>query len=323
MTIPERIGPTITHNLRASGDDLVAVQREFLKNARSLPPRKNGNILYHEIISFSDLDWDSITPTILESLTRKYLELRAPYALAYAQGHFDTDCPHVHIMISANNCKSTRRLRLSRAKFSQIKRSMEAYQRQHYPFLKHSVVLNSNGKGPNQQARVRQSRKENERDRRLRKEDGKSLSRKQQIRDLVVQQLVAGRSAKGFFLRLKILGLHLYKRGKHFAVHDLAGDPSSPAVGRRYRLSTLGLQEAFEKALSQWKTLPERLQVLDARELAHAQQLWQTESFRKQIQDVLTLHSSELSPQERERLEQLRLLRITRQRDENGPERSR
>ncbi len=115
ITIPEQAGPAVLHNLHSDGNDLAAIHSEFLDNSRYLPPRKNGNVLYHEILSFADFDKPSVTPSILEDLTRQYLELRAPYALAYTKAHFETDCPHMHIIISANALESTRRLRLSRS----------------------------------------------------------------------------------------------------------------------------------------------------------------------------------------------------------------
>ena len=162
MTIPERVGPSISHNLNSDAGDLAAIHREFLENYRYLPRRKNGNVLYHEVLSFSDLDRPNVTPSIAEDLTRKYLDLRAPFALAYAQGHFhesEGECPHIHIMISANNRESTRRVSLSRAEFAKVKQRLEQYQKTHYPTLEHSVVFDKHEKTRT----LRQSRNESER----------------------------------------------------------------------------------------------------------------------------------------------------------------
>ena len=322
MTDLEQAGPAIVHNLRASKDDLRAIHREFLDNYRYLPPRKSGNVLYHEILSFSDRDQASITPSLLEDLTRRYLELRAPCALAYAKAHFETDCPHVHIMISANELVSSKRLRLSRAEFSDVKRSLERYQQEQYPFLEHSVVFERCSSRKNQGSPIRQRRNESERNRRLTSQQLHEPSRKEQIRDLVVQQLAVARSGAAFFLRLKTLGLHLYRKGKTVAVRDLAGRPGSSGPGRRYRLSTLGLEELFQKALRQWEVVPQRLLVLEEQDLKRAQQLWYEHSFRDQIRDVMALHDSELSPQERDRMEQIRSARSAReqQQDRDQPD---
>lgn len=318
MTNPGQAGPAIVHNLRASKDDLKAIHREFLDNYRYLPPRKNGNVLYHEILSFSDRDQASITPSLLEDLTRRYLQLRAPGALAYAKAHFETDCPHVHIMISANELVSSKRLRLSRAAFLKVKRNLEKYQRDSYPFLKHSFVFERTSPRRHSK-RIRESRNESERNRRLADQELHEPSRKEQIRDLVAQQLAVARSGAAFFLRLKTLGLQLYRQGKTFAVKDLAGRPGSSGPGRRYRLSTLGIEEEFQKALSQWKVVSQRLLVLEEQDLERAQELWHEHGFRDQICDVMALHDSELSPQERDRMEQIRSPRSSQQRGRDLP----
>ncbi len=321
MTIPEQPGPSITHNLQSPGNDIAGIHREFLDNTRYLPPRKNGNVLYHEILSFSDQDRTSVTPTILEDLTRKYLELRSPNALAFAQAHFDTECPHMHIMISANNLASSKRLRLSRVEFAGVKRSLEQYQRQRYPFLEHSVVY-ERGKPTSKRQRAphHERRGESERSRRLAKASGlREPSQKEQVRALVAEQLTIANSGKALFLRLKNLGLLLYKRGKHVAVQDLAG--GCGAVGRRYRLKTLGLEHVFQSFLERWRK-PQRLTAIEAQDLEREQQLWLERGYRDEIFDVLALRSVERSPLERERLEQIRVLRTAqkRERDREPPD---
>ncbi len=323
IAMTEQPGTTLGHNLAADTDDFGAVHREFLDNYRYLPVRKNGNVLYHEILSFSDLDQPKVTPEVLEDLTRRYLDLRAPYALAYAKAHLETECPHMHIMISANLRDSHRRLSLSKKEFSKVKRDLEQYQRDRFPFLEHSVVFERVLPGrPEKGTGLRKGRNESERDRRLTNQGLREPSQKEQVRDLVAQQLTVARSGKAFFLRLKTFGLQLYRRGKTVAVQDLVGRQGS-GVGRRYRLKTLGLKDAFQKALQQWRAAPKRLMALQEQELEHAQQLWNEQGYRAQVLDVLALHQSELSPQERDRLEHIRSLRTNRHQDEReSPEQS-
>lgn len=329
MTIPERTGPAVTHNLAADAQDIDAVHREFLDNYRYLPPRKSGNVLYHEILSFADHDRANVTPSILEDMTRKYLDLRAPFALAFAQAHFEeTDCPHVHIMISANKVGSHHRVSLSRAEFAKVKHDLEAYQRQRYPFLEHSVVFErSNPKNKKQRSPIRQRRRESERARRLAKQGCQEPSQKERVRDLIAQQLATARSGKAFFQRLKNLGLLLYKRGRHVAVQDLAGRcGASLGKGRRYRLKTLGLEEAFQNARQQWKQLQRPpQQLLTSEELEREEQLWLEHGYRDEIRDVLALRSAELTALERERLKQIRSVRFARkqERDRDPPDISR
>ena len=126
FSAPEKTGSALLHNLLNRQDDLAAIRREFNSNAQLLPPRKNGNVLYHEILSFGGGDKPALTRTVQEDLTRRYLDLRAPYALAYAKAHYNTDCPHVHLLISANNIGAKQRLRLSKQRFRQIQREPRA-----------------------------------------------------------------------------------------------------------------------------------------------------------------------------------------------------
>jgi hypothetical protein len=316
INTPEKVGPPMMQNFsaRAGAGDLDQVHRELLDNSRYLPPRRRGNVLYHEILAFSDLDAAKLSPAILEDFTRRYLAARAPHALAYARAHLETSCPHVHLVISANNLGSSRRLRMSRNQFQRIKHDLERYQLRQYPFLEHSVAQEVKKKrkvGPNSQAnsltrRARQGRGEAERERRLKGEGRSEPSRKELVRETILQQLTLARSGEAFFVRLKILGLKLYHRGRSVCVQDLG------AGGRRYRLSTLGLDQVFRESVRRWEQLPKRVQVLERVELERAEQLWHDLGFRKDILGVISASASEVTHRERRRLDQLhRVLETT------------
>lgn len=250
---PEKTGPALLHNLQSRQDDPPAIRREFNTNAHLLPPRKNGNVLYHEILSFGEGDEAALTPVILEDLTRRYLDLRAPYALAYAKAHFDTDCPHVHILISANNVGAIERLRLSKQRFGQIKTELEQYQRERYPFLSNSLAQAPRRLGGRR--RIRETRSEQERRRRLQGKSEQAPSRKEALRELMASELAVAESGPDYYQRLMGHGLRLYRRGKTIGVEDLEGC-------RRYRLKTLGMAESFERSLTAWRRLPEQLKTI-------------------------------------------------------------
>ena len=312
-------GKPFGHNLSANVFDTEAVRQEFLENYRYLPPRKNGNVLYHEVLSFSDLDRPKVTQEIIENLTHKYLDLRAPFALSYAQAHFqETGCAHVHVMISANNRGSHRRVSLSRAAFAQVKRQLEKYQKAKYPFLEHSVVFDSSKR---RQTRVRQTRRESERERRLLKVGRREPSRKEQLRDLIGEEISRVNSLEALNLRLKLMGLQMYQHGKLFCVLDHVGNPTSSAAGRRYRLKTLGFDEVLNRAIDQWRVSSKRLKAFEELDLRRAEHLWRAQGYRDQIGDVMALNASELSPLERRRLEQVRTWRkAQKQRKQEPPE---
>lgn len=139
----DKPGETITaflHNFRTSPAEQVNVLGQFRENARYLPPRKGGNILYHEVLSFSKDSAPFLTVPMIEDLAGRYLDMRAPYALAYAKVHAQSACPHVHLVLSANDLESEKRIRVSKADFGRIKKQLERYQRERYPLLVHSLA---------------------------------------------------------------------------------------------------------------------------------------------------------------------------------------
>ena len=87
----------LLHNLRPS-HDLTGIARQFWANDAFRKERVNGVVIYHEILAFET--GHDVPLDVLEDLTREYLELRAPNALAYAEPHFDKDHLHIHVAIS-------------------------------------------------------------------------------------------------------------------------------------------------------------------------------------------------------------------------------
>jgi hypothetical protein len=137
----------ILHNLRAAVDYPQQIEAEFLENYNHIREgRKDGIVLYHEVIAITKEDREHDTEEMLNDLAREYLRWRAPNALAYAKAQFDTDSPHLHLMISGNLIESKRKLHLERAEFERIKRKLERYQVEKYPQLSHSIVYDPTGR---------------------------------------------------------------------------------------------------------------------------------------------------------------------------------
>ena len=134
---PDRESFRLLHNLRPSRN-LTGIVRQLGEQDSFRIPRKNGVVMYHEILSFAE--GQEVPLNIVEDLTRKYLELRAPNALAYAEPHFDKGHLHVHIAISGTEFESAKTLRLDNKRFMQVRRQIEEYQREHYPELDRSLV---------------------------------------------------------------------------------------------------------------------------------------------------------------------------------------
>ena len=86
----------------------------FADNARYLHERKNGNLAYHEIISFPVTQHDrSKVNTALQNIGRTYLAERAPQNIAVGVIHNDKNHVHLHLMLSSNKLYERNRVRLS------------------------------------------------------------------------------------------------------------------------------------------------------------------------------------------------------------------
>lgn len=146
------------HNiLSIDSNEKTAVLESFLNNDSFRKHRTGGNALYHEIISFHPKDNEFILnhPEILEDITRTYLEMRAPNALAYARPHFDRNHLHLHIIISGNELQSEKSIRLSKSEFEAIKEAIQEYQLENYPQLEHSYALSSKEKKAELDAKIK------------------------------------------------------------------------------------------------------------------------------------------------------------------------
>ena len=240
-------GPPVFHNFTADPDDPLRLNRAFIRNARLCPPRKNGVMLYHEILSLSPDDREQATPEILADLAEHYLALRAPEAIAWGRVHFDRN-PHVHLIISGNLKNRTKKLRLSKSDFGRVKRELESYQKEHYPELAKSVVYGKSGPERDRaEARAREVKgkrdpvlssrtpSEQARETRLREQGRGVESKKEVLRGLVLDALTAAVSPGEFGDRLGRQGITVYERN---------GRPAGIVSGnKKYRFTTLNLDD--------------------------------------------------------------------------------
>ncbi len=224
-----------SRNLYYDGGDQKLVSALFYTNYNYLPPRKNGNALYHEVLVLPPQAHLSKArqTQILIDLARKYCELRAPWQLAWGRVHFDTDCPHVHLMISANSVHSPIRERLSKQSFARIQKQMEMYKEAKFPELTDSRVYNQDK--PNQRPQITQA--EGEMVRRTSR-----LSQKQEVAQKLKSIFAVSSGLTALKANLAEHGFTLYQRGKNWGVE-------SGERKKRYRLKTLGLASDFERVL--------------------------------------------------------------------------
>ena len=205
------------------------LESEFLRNVEYMKKRKNGNFMYHEILSITKaqkLD-EKQQKKILRSVAYEYAKRRAENNLIFGTLHDDHDDHlHYHLLISANALNESKKTRLSKTQFDKLKKEMEARVLKHHPELEQKVVIN-------QQAEEKLSRKGAEQKRRT----GKTPQR-DELKAKLQEIFSRCDSKEDFFSALSDAGLEFYVRGKTMGVKDLAND-------RKHRLKTLGLLDEF------------------------------------------------------------------------------
>ncbi len=217
---------SIRHNL--AGRKPQSICAEFERNGALLRKRKNGNYLFHEIISITRAK--GLTPeeqkSRLQEIAQEYINARCPDNLVYGGLHQDKDHSyHMHLMISANRVGQEKRQQLSKHQFRQIQVKLEEHVLQHYPELEQKLAI---GKRSDRG----RSKGEAELERRT-----KSRPKREEILKRVQTAFDASRDRESL---LSILGHHnleIYVRGKTLGVIDLE-------TGKKHRLKTLNLEMA-------------------------------------------------------------------------------
>jgi hypothetical protein len=263
---------------------LNKINNAFMQNARYCPSRKNGVVLYHEILSLSPQDRECATAEILADLAEHYLSLRAPQAMAWGRVHFENN-PHIHLIISANLFGRAKKLRLSHKAFSVVKRELEAYQKQQYPQLSRSIVFDETrekGREVKQKTGsegLARNPTEQEREKRLKRQGRGEPSHKASLRQQLLDALTACASLEAFTASLARQDIALYSRGGR-----LTGIISK---GKKYRFKTLGLETALEAFLNRWTQLPQRRHSLHNLLAEKARHLFREFGFAQRIKTIL------------------------------------
>ncbi len=231
----------IFHNLESPHDDINAIYQEFFKNSTFSKKIINGVQCYHEILSLPQIprSYQEKFPEILDDLAQKYLNLRIPNGLGYAKAHLDTDYPHIHFCLSANNYRKRNKNRLSKGEFNQVKQRIRAYIREKYPELE-----------PQQKEKYQQII----RPKSHRKNHGQTI--KEQLSQKISDIFLSEKSLEPVLEGLKISGIAIYHRGTQKLYGVKYG-------GKKYRLKTLGIRALVDNRVKQWKTTEKRLGELE------------------------------------------------------------
>jgi hypothetical protein len=235
----ERGHRAIIHNLYCSESaEQKEIIKQFEENAQHLPKRKNGNYLYHEVLTLEnkhDLDSKKLS-NLLTELGEMYLKERAKNQLAFAYIHTDTKNHHIHFCISANELQSEKRKRLSKAEFSKIQQKLETHILEKYPELNQSEIYNK--------SLSQEQMKTSTREQAYKKRTGK-LSKKEEMKNKLHGIFEQANSIKELNKLLVKNGFKLYQRGQTVGVVNLA-------TNRKHRLKTLGLLPHYEATKSRF-----------------------------------------------------------------------
>jgi hypothetical protein len=248
MLAPEGAQIGVVHNLPAIARTPADIIAEFTDNHALLPRRANGNALYHEIIALEPNENVPKAQQIatLRKIAARYLDERAPRQLAVGVIHAETAHIHMHLMISANAVLSKKRVWLKKADFAEIQKSLEAYQLKHHPELGTAQHY----------AETREGLKRRTREQAASLRTGKA-SHKEELASTLEALLQKARSREALDTELANLGLSLYQRGRSVGVVTEGG--------RRYRLTTLGLGEAYTDAATRFDLTESRMASLQRR----------------------------------------------------------
>lgn len=209
----------------------------FADNARYLHERKNGNLAYHEIISFPVTQHDrSRVNTALQNIGRTYLAERAPHNIAVGVIHNDKDHAHLHLMLSSNKLYERNRVRLSREDFLAIQERVAAKAQILYPEfgLENLYTPNNIRSNARESVRLTQGQQQQKVHRKT-----APISRKEQLSELVHGLLDKHQDKTTLESALSQHGFTLYQRGQTVGLVD--------QDGKKHRLSTLGIMPRYQE----------------------------------------------------------------------------
>lgn len=230
------------HNYFVRGRENIA--GAFYENSKALKSRRNGNYLYHEILSITLEEGVELrhAKECLREIALKYIADRCPRNMVYACLHEDhRDHLHYHLMISANEKGEAKRHWLTTKQFDTLKRNLETHVLENYSELKQRKIITADPKcSLAGEKEKRFSRKAAAQKRRTGK-----LERQEAVRETIFRAMTHTPSLAAFKEKLKTQGFEYYQRGKHHGVTVTHDDGKV----QKYRFATIGAAEAFEEYL--------------------------------------------------------------------------
>ncbi len=219
-----------SQNLYSNNDK--EIKSAFLENARELKFRRNGNYLFHEVISITkskQLNLEQEKERLFD-IVCQYTKSRCCNNLAVGYLHDEkSNNIHYHLMISSNEVGSNRNQRLTKHNFDKIKKETEKYVIDKYPELEQDIIIN--GKKERKKQKLSKGAWEVKR-------KGGRLEKKERITSTLKDIFSGSNSKSEFFNQLSSQHIEMYNRGKSIGFISINDQ-------KKYRLKTLGLETEF------------------------------------------------------------------------------
>lgn len=209
----------------------------FEANAKHLRARKNGNVMYHEVVSITRQPGLDVVAQkeMLRDLAETYIAARAPECLVFGTLHDDqAHSLHYHLVISANAIGEKKRHSLKKHEFAQIQRDIERICNERYPELQQGRVMDPREGEREANGNGRVSEKGYQRYRRT-----GALPRRETL-IARIEPVLSSETPGNAAAMLAANDLEFYTHGTQVGVVD-------QRTGRRHRLKTLGLMDQFER----------------------------------------------------------------------------
>lgn len=213
-------GFVVAHNLKGNRIDGWVNQLKAIEAGRTRK-RKDSVTMYHEILSWSDLDTPSMTPEKMERMTREYVKKRGVNGAILAVPHFNKNHYHVHLLVSGVD-RSGKAMRLSREELADLKRQIQSFQVEQFPELHNSLPAHG------RKSKLCATEKEMQ----YKKRTGKQTMR-EKVAEIVTSCLKRSKSDEEFFALLLEQDMETYVRGRR--VYGVVCE------GRKFRFGTLGI----------------------------------------------------------------------------------
>lgn len=126
----------VRHNIKSR--TIEGYIKEFIENEKNRKvKRKDQPSVYHVILSWSNLDSHLLDDKKLRHMAKEFIKLRGQLNQYIITKHLDQNHTHLHCAVSASQIDG-KSSRMSKLQFSELKKSMDAFQLEHYKELNHS-----------------------------------------------------------------------------------------------------------------------------------------------------------------------------------------